>query len=177
LQRARVESAPQAAPYLHPRGAAQIWVGDRKIGQFGPVHPDVIDKLELGGPALVIELDLEILEEIGKAVPSFEPVPRLPAVTRDVSLVVGDQVLAGDIEQALRESGSELCESVRVVGLFRGGSVPTGQQSLTFRMVYRDPKARTASSNARTLTDAEVDAAQTHALQVAQARFGATLRG
>jgi len=171
-------AAADARPaHLHPRGAAEIRIDDVLVGHFGPLHPDVVDALDLGGGAQIVELDLEAVERWGKATPQFQPIPRLPAVTRDLSLVVSEDTLAGKVCTTLEEAGGALCESVELVALFRGGSVPTGQKSLTFRVVCRDPKARTLNEEARTLTDKEVDELQGKMLKIAQAEFGATLRG
>ena len=76
----------------------------------------------------------------------------------------------------LQRAAGELCESIEVAAEFRGGSVPTGRRSLTFRVVYRDPKARTDAAEARTLTDQEVDSVETRMLAAAGSELGATLR-
>ncbi|HEY4106167.1 MAG TPA: phenylalanine--tRNA ligase subunit beta [Polyangiaceae bacterium] len=170
------ESSEKTA-HLHPRGAAEILIDDVLVGHLGPLHPDVIDALDLGGGAQIVELDLEALERWGKAVPQFRAIPRLPAVTRDLSLVVSESTLAGKVGETLEQAGGELCESIELVALFRGGSLPVGQKSLTFRVVCRDPKARSSSEEARTLTDKEVDEVQGRMLKVAQSEFGAALRG
>jgi phenylalanyl-tRNA synthetase beta chain len=169
-------NAPGAAG-LHPRGAAEVLVGDVAVGRFGPLHPDVIDAFDLGGPALVVELDLEALDGVGRAVPRYRPVPRLPAVTRDLSLVVESGLFAERVAGTLVSAAGELCESIEVVGEFRGGSVPEGRRSLTFRVVYRDPKARAGADDARTLTDQEVDAVEKRMVEAARASLGAELRG
>jgi len=104
------------------------------------------------------------------------PIPRLPAVTRDLSLVVTDETTAGRVAGVLEKAGGELCESIEVVAEFRGGSVPTGRRSLTFRVVYRDPKARGDAAEARTLTDPEVDAVEARMLEAARGELDATLR-
>jgi phenylalanyl-tRNA synthetase beta chain len=178
-RRASVKSmTPAEVPqHLHPRGAGSVSVGDVQVGCFGPLHPKLVEALDLGGSALAIELDLAAIEAIGRRVPRFVPIPRLPAVTRDVSLVVHDDVTAGDVGALLREAAGELCESIELLAVFRGGSVPAEHQSLTFRLVYRDPKANTDASDARTLTDKEVDQDQERVLTRAREKFGATLRG
>jgi phenylalanyl-tRNA synthetase beta chain len=173
----RLASDGERTAHLHPRGAAEILIDDVLVGHLGPLHPDVVDALDLGGGAQIVELDLEALERWGKAVPQFRAIPRLPAVTRDLSLVVTEAALAGKVGEVLEHAGGELCESVELVALFRGGSVPEGQKSLTFRVVCRDPKSRTLADEARTLTDKEVDEVQGRMLKVAQSEFGATLRG
>jgi phenylalanyl-tRNA synthetase beta chain len=169
-------NAPGAAG-LHPRGAAEVLVGDVAVGRFGPLHPDVIDALDLGGPALVVELELEALERVGRSAPRYRPVPRLPAVTRDLSLVVESELFADRVAGTLASAAGELCESIEVVGEFRGGSVPEGRRSLTFRVVYRDPKARAGADDARTLTDQEVDVVEKRMIEAARTSFGAELRG
>ena len=173
----RLAAASDKTAHLHPRGAAEILIDDVPVGHLGPLHPDVDLALDLGGGAQIVELDLEALERWGKAVPQFRAIPRLPPVTRDLSLVVNEATLAGNVGELLEHAGGELCESVELLALFRGGSLPAGQKSLTFRVVCRDPKARTSAEDARTLTDKEVDEVQARMLQVAQAEFGATLRG
>ncbi|HEY2408213.1 MAG TPA: phenylalanine--tRNA ligase subunit beta, partial [Polyangiaceae bacterium] len=169
--------AMQDTRHLHPRGAAEIRVDGLRVGLFGPLHPDLVDALDLGGAAQVIELELDTLEKLPPNTPQFSASPRLPAATRDLSLVVRDDVLAGSVIELLASAGGALCESVELLGLFRGGSLPTGQKSLTFRIVCRDPQARSARADARTLTDKEVDELQARMLQTVQRELGAELRG
>ena len=173
-----VLAQPEAwrAAHLHPRGAADLFVDGRLVGSFGPLHPEVERALDLGGETFVIEIDLEALTTLGSATPRFKPIPMLPPATRDLSLVVSDDVAAGTVASAIREVGADLCESVELFDLFRGGSVPKGHRSLAFHVVYRDPKAATDPSNARTLTDPEVDAKHALVVKSVSERFGATLR-
>ncbi len=173
----RLTSADARPAHLHPRGASDITVDEAVLGHLGPLHPDVVDALDLGAGAQIIELDLEAVQRLGKVVPEFRAIPRLPAVTRDLSLVVSDGIGAGKVGELLEQAGGTLCESIELVALFRGGSLPTGQKSLTFRVICRDPKARSQSEEARTLTDKEVDEVQGRMLKAARAEFGATLRG
>ncbi len=150
-------SPTERPSHLHPRGAAVIAVGPIQLGSLGPLHPDVAEALDLGGPAVVVELDLVALARLGHPTPVFHPIPRLPAVTRDVALIVPESVLAGDVERELRKAAGELCESVELFDVFTGGAVGEGRRSLAYRVVYRDPKATTDPDAARTLTDDEVE--------------------
>jgi len=177
-RRASVRSLGAESPkHLHPRGAAAVSIGEVQVGCFGPLHPKLVEALDLGGSALAIELDLAALEAIGRQVPRYTPIPRLPAVSRDVSLVVHDDVSAGEVAALLRDAAGALCESVELLAVFRGGSVPPEHQSLTFRLIYRDPKASSDAADARTLTDKEVDQEQDRVLSKAREKLGATLRG
>jgi phenylalanyl-tRNA synthetase beta chain len=178
-QRAEVRyvGATERTPHLHPRGSSEIFVGELCVGRLGPLHPDVVDRLDLDGGAQVVEVDLAALESLGSRVPRYRAIPKLPAITRDLSLVVSDDVAAAKVAEAIRETAGPLCESIELAAEFRGGSVPEGHRSLTYRVVYRDPKAATDVDNARTLTDKEVDELQTRVLKTARERVGATLRG
>lgn len=176
---AQVSHQPEGerAPYLHPRGAGRVSVEGVDVGGFGPLHPDVLEALDLGGPAFIVELDLRALERVGIRTPQFRGIPSLPAATRDIALVVRDDVSAGAVGDAIREAAGELCESVELFDLFRGGNVPEGHRSLAFHVVYRDPLATTAPEDARTLTDEEVDRRHQAVVQAVGKSFGATLRG
>jgi phenylalanyl-tRNA synthetase beta chain len=157
----------QAPAHLHPRGAGAVELGGVRIGSFGPLHPDVVDGLELGGEVLVIELSLEPFVA-GAKLPQYAAIPRFPAATRDVALVVKDGIAAGEVEHAVRTAAGPLATDVRLFDRFVGGQVPAGHSSLAFHVVYR--------ATDRTLTDAEVDAAHANVVKEVGARFGATLR-
>lgn len=163
-------------PHLHPRGAGILHLDGQPVGTFGPLHPDVLDALDTDGELYAVELDLAALERFPARVPRFRPLPRVPAVTRDLALVVRETVSAKEVEQLIVSSAGELCESVQLFDLFQGGSVPEGHRSLAFHIVYRDPKASTAPEAARTLTDREVDLRHAEVVQAMSARFGAELR-
>jgi phenylalanyl-tRNA synthetase beta chain len=157
----------EAPKHLHPRGAAFVEVGGTRVGAFGPLHPDVVDALELDGEVLAFEMELDPFVA-GPALPAYAAIPRFPASTRDVALVVKDGTPAGEVERAVREAAGALAEEVRIFDRFVGGQVPAGCASLAFHVVYRAAD--------RTLTDAEVDAAHANVVKSVGERFGATLR-
>ena len=151
-------------------------VEDRIVGSFGPLHPDVADALDLGGGCVVVELDLRALGQVGSRRPQYKPIPVLPSATRDIALVVSDDIEAGVVGASIREAAGELCESVELFDLFRGQSIPAGHRSLAFHVVYRDPKAATDPEHAKTLTDDDVDRRHKSVVETAHKKFGATLR-
>jgi phenylalanyl-tRNA synthetase beta chain len=164
----RLAGADARPKHLHPRGAAWIEVEGKRVGALGPLHPSVLDAFDLDDGAVVVEVDLRALEELGARPATFSPLPRFPASTRDLAVVVEDRIPAGDVERAVREVAGDLAEHVALFDRFTGGSVPAGHTSLALHVVYRAAD--------RTLTDAEVD--QRHAQVVAEVgkRFGARLR-
>jgi phenylalanyl-tRNA synthetase beta chain len=129
------------------------------VGRFGTLHPDVSDALELDpGAGHVAALDLAAVETLGSARARFLPIPRLPAVTRDIAVEAPEALRVGDLREAIETSAGDLCESVELFDVFRPEAGEP--RSLAFRLVYRDPKATTDPERARTLTDKEVDARQ-----------------
>jgi phenylalanyl-tRNA synthetase beta chain len=154
--------------HLHPRGAAEVVVGERVIGALGPLHPDIADAMDTGPDVMVLEIDLDALASIGKRAPHYAAIPRFPAIARDIAVVVKETVPAGEVLEAARASAGPLAEHASIFDRFTGGSVPAGSVSLALRLVYRSAE--------RTLTDAEVDAAHANVVTALDKRFGATLR-
>jgi phenylalanyl-tRNA synthetase beta chain len=164
----RAAPAGERPRHLHPRGAAVLEVAGTRAGTLGPLHPDVLEAFDLEEAPLVVELDLTVLDALGVRVPRFNPLPRFPASTRDLAVVVREDVAAGAVEGAVRDVASGLAEHVRIFDRFAGGGVPAGHVSLALRVVYRAAD--------RTLTDAEVDARHGQVVAEVQKRFGAQLR-
>jgi phenylalanyl-tRNA synthetase beta chain len=161
-------AAAELPPHLHPRGAARVLVDGSPVGTLGPLHPDVVERFDLGTGALVIEMDLSALRAAERTSPRYTAIPRFPASVRDLALVVHDDVPAGEVQAAVLRAAGELATDVRLFDRFVGGAIPAEHRSLAFRVVYR--------AEGRTLTDAEVDAQHAKAVADVGQRFGATLR-
>jgi phenylalanyl-tRNA synthetase beta chain len=101
-------------------------------------------------------------------VPAISALPRFPSATRDLAVVVGEAVPAGDVGDALRAAAGHTCEAVALFDLYRGDPVPAGYKSLAFHLVYRDPEA--------TLTDKVVDELHAKVVRAAEERFGGSVR-
>jgi phenylalanyl-tRNA synthetase beta chain len=164
----RLASAAQRPAHLHPRGAAWIDVGGKRVGTLGPLHPDVLDKFDVGQDAVVVEIDLAALESVGPRVLRFSPIPKFPASARDLAVVVPESVAAGDVENAVRAAAGDLAEQVTLFDRFVGGAIPKGFASLALHLVYRAAD--------RTLTDAEVDERHARVVADVEKRFGAKMR-
>jgi phenylalanyl-tRNA synthetase beta chain len=156
-----------AHPALHPGRSARVELEGAAIGWVGELHPEWLQRYELPAPVIVFELDAAPLMRV--AVPQYEEVSKFPAVTRDLSVEVGDDVPAHALLEALAATRPGLIQEVRLFDLYRGQNISEGRKSLAFRVVMQD--------TARTLTDAEVDAAMAELEQVLLTRFGAQRRG
>jgi phenylalanyl-tRNA synthetase beta chain len=172
----RHQAEAARSPHLHPRAAVDLLLDGQVVGRFGLVHPSVERALDLDGTCFVIEIDLDAADAVGARTPKYKPLPVLPASTRDLAVVVHEDVPSGDVERAITEVGGELVESAHVFDLFRSDKLPAEHRSLAFHVVYRDPKAATDPDKARTLTDAEVDQRHAAVVKAVSERFGASLR-
>lgn len=165
----RLEAPTERPPALHPRGAACVEIDGCPVGSLGPLHPDVMDAFGLRGAVVLVELDLCALDAVVATPVRFTPLPRFPASSRDLAIVVADAVAAGEVEQAVRDAAGDLAENVTLFDRFVGAGVAAHQVSLALHVVYR--------AGDRTLTDAEVDARHAQVVAAMASRFGATLRG
>jgi len=154
--------------HLHPRGAAVVTVLGNPVGSMGPLHPDVLERFDLGGSVVVVEINLSLLGSLAPQPVRYAPIPRFPPSARDLAIVVHDDVPAGDVENAVREVAGALATEVTLFDRFVGGAIPADHRSLAFRIVYR--------AETQTLTDAEVDVRHAKVVAAVSQRFGATLR-
>lgn len=163
-------SLDATAPYLHPRRRARLDADTRAVGHLGELHPEVVAALGLEGRPVFATLDVETLRlaisSAGGA--RAAALPRFPAVTRDLAVVVPEAREAGEVARALSDAGGPLVEWVRLFDIYRGVPVPDGHKSLAFRVVYRDAEA--------TLTDETVDGVHAALVRAASEKFGAELR-
>lgn len=153
---------------LHPRGGAWLKIDEVTVGWMGPLHPEVLDAWDLEGAALVVEFDMAKLEAARRGHTKYKPQPKFPGSERDMSLLVREDVRAGDVCEVVKTQAGALCADAFVFDRFSGDSLPAGHVSLGIRVLYRNAE--------RTLTDKEVDDAHAKALEGARSAFGAEQR-
>jgi phenylalanyl-tRNA synthetase beta chain len=155
-----------AHPALHPGRAAKVSLGGTPIGFIGELHPQWVQKYELGNAPVVFEIDLDAW--LSLPMPTYREVSRFPAVTRDLALTVAKEQPLAPLLAALRSAAPGIVQDVRLFDVYRGKGLPDGQKSLAFRVVMQD--------TARTLADSEVDAAMAQLVETAGKKFGGVLR-
>lgn len=141
---------PGEAGYLHPGKGARIEVGGVVCGYAGALHPNLVAVRGIDGEPWVAELDLMRVVQYSPGRVIFRPLPRFPAVSRDIAVLVDEQFPAQRVLDAVREATEPLVEEVRVFDHYTGSPIPKGKKSLAYSIAYR-------ASN-RTLTDDEVNA-------------------
>jgi len=137
-------------PYLHPGVAARVRLGDLVVGELGEIHPSVRDRMGLEAPVYVFDLALGVLPPPAPA--QMRPVPRFPASSRDVSLLLDERVAAARVGDVIAGAAEPLVEAVALAEEYRDAvRLPAGKKSMLWSITYRAAD--------RTLTDAEVDRA------------------
>lgn len=153
---------------LQPGRTARVMAGDAPLGVLGEVRPSVAESFDLlPHPVVLFEVELAPLVPLLGSVGRYQPLPRFPAVLRDLALVVDGATPAHRVEEIL--CSSPLVANITLFDVYRGDQVPVGKKSLAFRVVYR--------VDDRTLTDAEVNEVQEQILERLRRELGATLRG
>lgn len=156
-----------AAELFHPGRCAAVVLDGRQLGYLGELHPTVTAGAGLEGRLVTFEIDiLPVLA--ASTVPRAQPLPRFPAVDRDLAVVVDETVTAGALLQGIKEAGGELLVHARAFDEYRGAQVPEGQKSIAFTLTFRSPE--------RTLTDAEVDRVMAEIRLGLEKRHGARFR-
>ncbi len=127
----------QAYPFLHPGRQADIYYNNQIVGYLGEVHPEVLDNYDLGAKAYVCVLDMKEVEPFASFERKYEGVPKYPAVSRDLSMVVPKTILAGQIEQVMEKCGGKLLESCELFDLYEGAQIKEGFKSIAYNLKFR----------------------------------------
>lgn len=154
---------------FHPGKTAKLIVG-RKIeaGVFGEVHPDLNENFGIDTPCYIAEIDLDAVYDNAVTEKRYKELPKFPAVTRDIALLVDDAVLVGEIDDSIRKAGGNLVETVELFDIYKGEQIPEGKKSIAYAIAYRNPQ--------KTLTDKEVNKVHDKILRALEHKLGAILR-
>ena len=171
LQRFGISASvePGGESWLHPGRRAKIVSGNAVLGQMGEAHPDVAARFELEVRRVYLaELPLNRMMEAAASISEVKPLPRFPAVSRDIALVMDEAVGIGSVVETIRRAAGKTLEDVKLFDLFRGAQVGPGKKSAAFALTFRAPD--------RTLTDAEVSSSFDKIVKVCETTHGAKLR-
>jgi phenylalanyl-tRNA synthetase beta chain len=154
--------------FLHPGKSCGVFTGEDRIGLMGEIHPDVLARMDLKGPIVVCELDLDRLAAVFSAKTSVRSIPRFPSSSRDVAFLVRCEREARELLLPAEDSHEELLEKVQIFDIYEGINLPAGMKSLGLRFSYRGAD--------RTLTDDEVNEVHGRIVQKIVGVTGAAIR-
>ena len=162
--------AAEGQPALHPGRAAELILDGETIGFLGELHPQRYADTDLpaGGRAAVGWVNLDRILARGSRETHFASFARYPAISRDLALVVAEDLPSSELVAEVVALGGDLLESVSVFDRYQGPQVPQGRVSLGLRLRYREA--------GRTLTDADVEPIHQRIVERMAERYGAALR-
>ncbi len=161
-------TADTAEPFLVPGQAWSVSLEGQRLGALGALHPEIGRAVGLEQSAYIMELDLEVLWTFVPAPLRFRPLPRFPAIQRDLAVLVDEKVTAGEVIELIRTSGSALLERVILFDVYRGRNIPDGKKSMAFGLSYR--------AEDRTLIESEVQEIYDGIVQRLELALSAQLR-
>lgn len=152
---------------LHPGRSAVIYAGETPIGYLGEVHPTVQKNYDIGTRTYVAKLLIDEMQPLAQTEITYQPLPKFPAITRDLSLVCADKVPVGDLQAAMKKAVGNILEQITLFDVYKGEQIAAGMKSVSFSIRMR--------SHEGTLTDEQADAAMKRVLKALK-EHGATLR-
>jgi phenylalanyl-tRNA synthetase beta chain len=156
-------------PYYHPGRKAVLRAKNADIAQLGEVHPDVSARFGLDDVRVyVAEVDLDALMALEVSIYGIKELPKYPAVSRDLALVVDEAEGAGAVLEAIRKAGGRILEDVTLFDVYRDPRLGESKKSLAYAITFRAAD--------RTLTDAEIGTAMEKVLKAVEKEFGAEIR-
>ena len=153
---------------FHPGRCAAVWSGDTRLGTLGQIHPDVCAAYGLDGTTYCAELDGVLLHALEGAEPVYTPLPRFPAITRDIAVVCDASVPVGELTECIRKAESKVLRGVKLFDIYTGVGIPEGKKSVAFSLTLR--------SDDGTLTDDHAEEAVHAILDALRESFGAVIR-
>jgi len=154
--------------YFHPGRKAVLSIGREVIAQLGEIHPDVAENFGIEKRVYVAEISLHLLSKYQKGIGAVKALPRFPAVSRDLALVMAESVEVGPLMTSIRKAGGKLIEDVKLFDIYRGAQLGEGKKSVAFALTFRAAD--------RTLTDADISSAMKKILSVCEKDYAAVIR-
>jgi len=166
-----LQSVLAETSWLHPGRGGALKIGPKLVAVFGELHPKTLVALDVSGPALAFEIDLDAIPSPrakGRARPVFEKRDLMP-LSRDFAFVVDEGKAAADLVSAALRADKTLITDVTLFDVYRGPGVPEGKKSLAIEV--------TLQPTDKTLTDAEIEAVSAKVIAAANKAVGGVLRG
>ncbi len=160
--------ACQDDPSYHPGRCAGVYAGEKLLAVVGQIHPAVAANYGVDCELYCAELSFEALLEAQGPGAEYHPLPRFPAVSRDIAVVCGEEVTVGALEACIRKAGGRLLRDVALFDIYRGQGVAEGSKSVAFSMTLR--------ADDRSITASEADGEVKDILTALEQELGATLR-
>jgi len=153
---------------FHPKRAAEIYIDDAKVGIIGEVSAEISEHFDLPDRTYAFELDFDELMSRQRGAEAYKPLSKFPAVTRDLAVVVSEEIEYQRVKELLVEGAGDLLERLWLFDVYKGPPLAPGHKNLAFRIVFR--------SADRTLRDEEIDGRITRMKELLAREVAASFR-
>ena len=155
-------------PAYHPGRCAKVFVGETEIGVLGQIHPQTAANYGVDAELYCAELSFEALLQVQGGLPVFKPLPRFPAVTRDIAVVCSADVPVGDMTEAILSGGGQYLKGCSLFDVYTGHHIAEGSKSVAFSLTMR--------AEDQTLTDEHAEETVNRVLKLLKEKFNAVMR-
>jgi phenylalanyl-tRNA synthetase beta chain len=155
-------------PSFHPGKTAALYIRKDLVGILGEVHPDAADNYGIDNRCYIAELNLDVLYSYAKLDKKYKAIPKFPAVTRDMAILIDDNILVQEIQEIMWKQGGNMVESIKLFDVYKGEQIPQGKRSIAYSLIYRLEN--------KTLTDEEVNKVHDKIVRTLESKLGAQLR-
>ena len=151
----------------HPGRCAVLTVGGERLGVLGEIHPQVAENYGIGERVYCFSLDIALMYQYAQHEKTYKPLPKFPAVSRDLALICDDEIPVLDLEKAIRRGAGDLLEEIRLFDVYRGSQIEAGKKSVAFSITLRSADS--------TLDDGQISACMKRVMKELE-KAGAVLR-
>ena len=167
IRQVRFSACRDNAAY-HPGRCAEVFSGDTRLGVLGQLHPVTASNYDMDCEVYCAELDFDGMIALQGAEPTYTPLPRFPAITRDIALVCDQRLTVGELVDCIRSAGAQVLKGVTLFDVYTGPGIPQDKKSVAFSLTLR--------SDESTLTDDHAEEAVGLILTALKERLGAVIR-
>lgn len=155
-------------PTYHPGRCAKVLIKDEVIGTIGEIHPDVSKNFDIDEKCYVAEIELiKVFNAINNDI-KFKALPKFPAVTRDIAMLIDKTTPVGEIEKVIKKASGELLEKINLFDVYEGSQIPEGKKSVAYAVSFR--------ASDRSLTNEEINKIFTKIIKDLEYKLNAQLR-
>lgn len=153
---------------FHPGRTANLIINGRRAGILGEIHPDVAENFEVPERVYAAVIEVQPLVDNASMVSKYRPLPKYPAVSRDIAMLVKDEIMVKQIEDIIKQRAGKMLEDIKLFDVYKGKQVPEGMKSVAYSITFR--------AEDRTLTDEDVNKVMRKVLDGLENSLGAQLR-
>ena len=155
-------------PSYHPGRCAKVTIDGTDVGYIGQIHPLVAENFGMDGEIYCAQINFSALFDLQLDAPTYSPLPKYPAVSRDISVICDEAVTVAQAENVIEDAAGKLLRSIRLFDIYRGTGIAEGKKSMAFTLELR--------ADDRTLTDTDSEQVMSKVLAALAEKLGASLR-